>query len=505
MSSNSQKVDNTPNAGRLISALRDTGYDNLSAISDIVDNAVDAEAKKIWVDIEPLQDDFVVSVSDDGYGMDYDTLDQAMKLGSLTDRTIDSDLGKYGMGLVTASLSVGKNLMVITSNGESHLTSVQDVDEIVATNSFEKTIGESSKEEIEIFNKLTRNAKSGTVVLISKCDRMQNPNINQFSKQITKSLAQTYRVFLQSNLEMYVRGDKVRVYDPLWLDKGAELFSDETFEVANGDEIENIRVRIVAIPKPASSQEGDLNGVNQVNQGFYLLRNNREVAAGETLGVFTKHNRANRFRAEIYFSGNIDELMGINFTKKSIRPKQQVMDKLKEITLPQFRSLLRKFERDNPVTEDDSQEHEKSAKYINQKAKLLIKPKPEIEHRAPKTNAGIAHSKGDGSRTRTPLNSRESLAEKVNCRFELRKMDAGGNFFIADQIGKTTVITYNVDHPFYKSLVSENQDRPEVIAALDYLTYSLASAQLIMTANEHYEIFESYMSIFSSNLRTLTN
>lgn len=505
MSSNLKKVDNTPNAGKLISALRDTGYDNLSSISDILDNAVDAEAKNVWIDIDPLGDDFVVSISDDGYGMDYDTLDQAMKLGSLTERTIDSDLGKYGMGLVTASLSIGKRLTVISSNGNGHLTSIQDVDDIVETNSFGKTIGESSDEEIEIFKKLTRNAESGTVVLVSKCDRMQNPNINQFSKQITKDVAQTFRVFLASKLNVFVRGDKVRAYDPLWLDKGAELFSDETFDVASGDDTESIRVRIVALPKPSSSQEGELGGVNQANQGFYLLRNNREVAGGETLGVFTKHNRANRFRAEIYFSGNIDNLMGINFTKKSIRPKQQVMDKLKEITLPQFRSILRKFERDNPVTEDDSQEHDKSAKFINQKAKLLIKPKPEVEQRAPKTNAGIAHSQGDGSSKRSPLTSRESLSQKVNCRFELRKMDAGGNFFIADQIGKTTVITYNVDHPFYKSLVSENLDRPEIIAALDYLTYSLASAQLIMTAKEHYEIFESYMSIFSSNLRTLTN
>lgn len=505
MSSNVKKVDNTPNAGKLISALRDTGYDNLSSISDILDNAVDAEAKNVWIDIDPLGDDFVVSVSDDGYGMDFDTLDQAMKLGSLTERTIDSDLGKYGMGLVTASLSIGKRLTVITSDGNSHLTSIQDVDDIVEANSFEKTIGESSKEEIEIFKKLTRNADSGTVVLISKCDRMQNPNINQFSKQITKSLAQIFRIFLASNLNIFVRGDKVRAYDPLWLDKGAELFSDDMFEVKNGDETESIRVRIVALPKSSSSQEAELNGINQANQGFYLLRNNREVAAGEMLGLVAKHNRANRFRAEIYFSGNIDDQMGINFTKKRIRPQQQIMDKLKEITLPQFRSILRKFERDNPVSEDDSQEHDKSAKFINQKAKLLIKPKPEIEQRAPKTNAGIAHSKGDGNGKRNPLTSRESLAEKVNCRFELRKMDTGGNFFIADQIGKTTVITYNVDHPFYKSLISENLDRPEIIAALDYLTYSLASAQIIMTAKEHYDIFESYMSIFSSNLRTLAN
>ena len=95
------------------------------------------------------------------------------------------------------------------------------------------------------------------------------------------------------------------------------------------------------------------------------------------------------------------------------------------------------------------------------------------------------------------------LSEKVNCKFELRHMEAGGNFFEIDQVGKTTLVTYNIDHPFYQTLFAENKDRPEVIAALDFLSYSLASAKLIMAREDNDDIFVNFFSIFSSNLRTL--
>ena len=97
---------NDPNAGRLIESLRYLGYGNYEAIADLVDNAVDAEAQHISVRVQQRNNQPLISIADDGAGMTCEVLDQAMRLGSLTTRDLNSDLGKFGMGLVTASLSI---------------------------------------------------------------------------------------------------------------------------------------------------------------------------------------------------------------------------------------------------------------------------------------------------------------------------------------------------------------------------------------------------------------
>ncbi len=501
--SNEQYTENAPNAGKLMQALRSTGYDNYSAIADIVDNAFDAEASNVWVDVVPGEDDYIISIADDGFGMDNDTLTEAIKLGSRTERDEASDLGKFGMGLITASISIGKRLEVITLQSGIYLTAVQDLDVIAKTNKFNKEQRNSTNEEIELFKKLTRNSHSGTLVLISKIDRIQNTNLNQYCNSLTNNLGQIFRIFISSGKSISIRGEKIRAIDPLMLDMdGTEEFSDETFEIKNGTQIESIRIRIVMLPK-LTMQESDKLGINQVNQGFYLMRNNREIAAGEHLGVFTKHNNLNRFRAELYFSGSLDNAMNATFTKKGIKPQQNILDKIKVIAWPQLNSIKKRFAKDNPKVEEGDIEHERSAKIINSKSKLLLKPKPLIEIRNPRINTGTHTAKHDPTKSRIPKTAREVLSEKVNCRFELRHMDATSDFFQVDQIGKTTVVTYNIDHPFYQTMFSENQENPEVIESLDFLTYSLASAKLISASEDNEQMFRTFFTIFSTNLRTL--
>src|SRR4249920_975412 len=108
---------NDPNPGRLIESLRYLGYGNYEAIADLVDNSIDADAHIINIHIQQREGQIQILIADNGTGMDLSTLDQAMKLGSLTARDMNSDLGKFGMGLVTASLSIAKRCHVITRAG----------------------------------------------------------------------------------------------------------------------------------------------------------------------------------------------------------------------------------------------------------------------------------------------------------------------------------------------------------------------------------------------------
>jgi len=85
----------------------------------------------------------------------------------------------------------------------------------------------------------------------------------------------------------------------------------------------------------------------------------------------------------------------------------------------------------------------------------------------------------------------------------IRDMSSTGPLFETDQIGKKIQITYNVEHPFYKEAFIENKDNQEIINVINYLVYSLASANLISAREDNEALIDSYMTIFSANLRTL--
>lgn len=500
------KIDNTPNAGRLIEALRNTGYDNYSAIADLIDNSFDADASDVWVNISATkEEDFCFIISDNGAGMDYQTLDQAMRLGSKTERNIESDLGKFGMGLITASLSIARKLTVITKNNNEYFTSIQDLDEIIKKDRFEKELRVATSKEEIMFDRETRKASSGTVLILEKCDLIQNKNISQLNNKLIKDLSQIFRYFIKSGKNIYIRNNKINLYDPLMMDnKSTEVYSDESFSVENNGVSENVRVKIVLLPQ-VSEQNDRIEGLNIANQGFYILRNNREVAAGETLGIFTKHNDYNRMRVEISFPGSLDELMGVNFMKKNLKPKQQILDKISQITYPQIVSIRKRVLKERPKVDNDEVDHEKASKVILEKSKLLIRPKINIEKRTHLENHPGSILPIGTDAIRTPKLSREVLADKLNCKFLLAPMGPNNYFFDVDQIGRTTQITYNIDHSYYENFILKNKENQDVINAIDFFVYSLASAKQISSNEDNSAMFDNFFTIFSSNLRTLIN
>lgn len=93
----SERVLNTPNASKLISSLRSTGYNDSTAIEDIIDNSIDAGAEIIRIFWDSPENERRIIITDNGDGMDFDTLDQALKLGSISDKNPELHLGKYGM------------------------------------------------------------------------------------------------------------------------------------------------------------------------------------------------------------------------------------------------------------------------------------------------------------------------------------------------------------------------------------------------------------------------
>src|SRR5438094_4933178 len=149
----SRVLEKQPHARRTIEALRELGYDSYASILDIIDNCIDAHAVKIDIEIGEQKGDILITIDDDGTGMDEATLSEALRLGSDTEREA-GDLGKFGMGLVTASIGLSQRIEVLTKESDGPLLfGGFDLEQIPAENRFVKWVGPARKEQSVSFSR----------------------------------------------------------------------------------------------------------------------------------------------------------------------------------------------------------------------------------------------------------------------------------------------------------------------------------------------------------------
>ncbi|MCX6832117.1 MAG: hypothetical protein NT028_08295, partial [candidate division Zixibacteria bacterium] len=419
-----------------------------------------------------------------------------------------SDLGKFGMGLVTAGLSIARRTTVVTKQGDKYLTAIADVDEVVRSNRFDKYLNEASQQERDLLDNVLQDSESGTIVMLDKCDGLKNQNTTQFASILRRHLGRVHRYFLRAEKKMTVNAEKIDVLDPLELDGPDTVqFSDEVYPIIikgfDGERVENVRARIVLIPETPASGERDI-ALALKNQGFSILRNQREILHAETLDAFTKHNDFNRMRGEVFLTGDLDQVVGIDFTKRSIVFEQSFKDQLLKHLKPQCstikaRERARQSIKENPEVDDLHREAQKS---IDQKAKLLVTPKTEIERRGPRN--GISKDKTEPKEK--TLRSRFRLVQPADahrCKFEYAKLGPNGQIYECEMIGRTIVIQWNVQHPFYQRFILDQRSDGRLVTAIDFLVYSMASAELTVSSDDNLDVLSALKSIISSNMRTL--
>jgi len=475
--------ENNPNAALLITALRSLGYNNISAINDIIDNAVDAHATNIHLDIsldDPTND--LIRITDNGDGMDEHTLDQALRLGSNTNHDISSDLGKFGMGLSTASISIAKRLVVLTKTQESDtvLAATQDIDAITTTNAFVKTQGAADLEQQAVFHKLLPKGH-GTIIFLNKCDRITNRK--SLANKLAKEISRVFREHLNSSISIYVNKEQLVPTDIFFQHEGGTIYSDETYPVTvtkNGKAYtDTIRVRLGILPDYGQKGNQD-RGINATNQGFYVIRNNREIQKGATLGLFTRHPSFNRFRAEIYFSAELDEALGVNFQKNGVNLTQAVFDKLHQNIEPQLRTIRKRCAKS--VTQASTVDtHKESTRQITKKSALLDTPAPN----------GLPRYSSSLSPNQPPV------------EFGTYNGGKGDDIYEAEMQGKTVHVNWNRSHPFYEQIVQASQENKDVAIGLDLLVYSMAIAELKLSNPETLDLIAEFKTQFSFSLNTL--
>ena len=511
--------ENYPNAAKLMQSLRHLDYDNISAINDLIDNSIDAGATSIWIDILPGKKGEIagIAIVDNGSGMDHATLDQALKLGSETGRNAAFDLGLYGMGLITASISMGRRLEIITKTASGEvLIGIQDVDEIIEKDAFVKSIeplnpvkqAETARMIAEKFAdagiKLPKGQTpaSFTIVTISKIDRPQKLRATSLADDVQRWVAQVFRRFIQSKkFDFYVDGKKVAAIDPI-RDYEPTILTEENIKLEQGD----INVVVVEL-KDYGSEINKAKGINITNQGFYVMRNNREISCGETLGLFTKHNDFNTLRIELSYPATLDPELNANFSKQRIRLSQDLRDKVSHICNPFIRQVRVNAKKRQEANRDTKEDFTNVEKYITQKLHLLKNPKVEIEKRDAAKNKSKQKDHDMFEHSRLDITKRQHIKlDALKVKFIAVHNTNKAPLWEADQERDVVIVKWNCDHPFYQRVVAPYAETPEVFNPIAYLIYCFAAAELIAKeGSDSQEMLDNIRYDVGRNLAVLLN
>lgn len=351
-----------PGAKRLVESLRNMGYDCATAIADIVDNSISADASEIYIDIIPKQDarlntlpkqDFhpaAIIIADNGKGMDRDELHEAMRFGTFQKHPL-SDLGKYGLGLKTASLSQCR-VLTVTSKAKS-ASGIRprrhcmrwDIDHVYETNEWELLVPE--EDELNTWEKETLNhevsGENGTVVIWTNLDgalsllssniiREREKLLAHLIEEVGSHLKMIFHRFMQGSvtgrrkLNIYLCGEPLVPWDPFCRDEKTEELDILHLKVisteADGSKLEEtVTVSPFVLPRQDefSSDSAWTNASGQKNwnqlQGFYFYRNNRLLQAGGWNRLRTPDEHTKLLRVAVDFPGELDRTFAINITK----------------------------------------------------------------------------------------------------------------------------------------------------------------------------------------------
>ena len=512
-------VPNEPNAAILIDALQNIGYDNISAITDIVDNSIDAGASKIEIKLEKDKENLKIMIIDNGKGMTKEILNQALKLGSDTLHDGISDLGKFGMGLSTAGLALANKTTVFTRNADENIVykSMTDVNIIKKENAFVKLLCEADELETIQFNNIV-NYESGTIVILENCIGIKQNEFSTLKGKIIKNLSRIFRKFMDRT-EFWVNDTKIEPDDPLRLgyeEFSGTLISEDDYDVKwkdiDGTEKQGtIHIKIASLPECPRAVANKI-GMNMKNQGFSVLRNNREILFGflpDWEGI-VRHNDLNRFRGEMSFSSDMDFAMGVNFRKNGIDMVDSIDNALRVQISPQIKTVRKKYETATETSDEEKEEHTLAQKIINKMSNTLTLPKVKKEVRD--TNETREEEKNEEQKETDDNKKNERIrrpikTENINAvaEFELKHMGETGNIFGTSQVGKKIIISWNIDHVFYKKFIAENVANENVVRFADFLIYTLASAQIQYMADDEEKliIMDNIISTMSANIRNL--
>ncbi|WP_161605911.1 ATP-binding protein [Haloferax mucosum] len=505
--------------------------DTTDAINEFIDNSFDANADNIWITVQKNdRGGLTLIVEDDGEGIQPDDLVEVLKFGGKVDRDRETT-GKFGFGLPSSAFCQADRTEIYSKvEGQPFYFNRLDVDELGRMDDVLIPDEQQRQPPSKDFDfHLDEQTESGTIILIPHLRSPDRKRPDSLVEYIENNVSQVQREILADGREIYLNDELVQVHDPtIRIDNSEEVnllgeksenwgdpFVFEFPEVEHkGSEPPKVTVELFKLPIDEIIRRNaeDKLEIGQQKQGFYIVRENREIGSALSLSLFTKHNDLNYFRARIHFPSELDHLFGVQTNKSRFSLDNELRSQLEEALAPQFRQL-----RDTISSERQSAITRYREKNVGQ---------TQAEKTASNRNSVLPRSSydPDESEVQEQIDEAERQLEKLSDRDDLTdeqksqledeltqiidgdqffkiniEPPRSGNFYDVMWFGKEIRVLINPNHLFYEKFYKHldngidgsdpELDATDVKKYVDLLLMSMAKAEDVSYQNERIKKF----------------
>lgn len=509
-----------PDPARVMEGLRDTGYDFNMAMADLVDNSIAANATVIKVYVNPLPNsDLKIYIADNGCGMTLEGLKNAMRYGS-NRRSEASSLGKFGLGLKTASTAFCRSLSLLSRGADGAYNKVcWDLDEICKINKWKLLQPATTDDEKELLDDVAEGG-TGTLVIWEKIDRLlkdyqregaKKNALNKLLENLKFHLSMVYQRFLdpqyaESPIKMYLNGKLIEPWDPFCLSESDTTRSGHQkikTELPDGSKAEFMLNAYVLPRKENFSSPKAYNDarINNDMQGFYIYRENRLLHYGDWSDIRRKDPHFSLARVELSFDHKLDEAFNVDIKKSRIHINEDIADYLEKEFLPatirmseeRYRKLQKKA-----IQQAGGNVHDAAGITIEENASSLQGSKTQIIDEK-KNEVKVKNSVAEFTTTIKILPPVDSKQHRV---VPVDTID-GNLLWEPTLVDGDHAVSINRNHDFYLKVYGPNLENPSLIQGLDSLLWGLAEAELSTYNEETREQYEEMRNQVSRILKKL--
>lgn len=338
-------IDCPPFAPVLMESTRAIGYSMESAVADVIDNSIAAKANNIWIFYNCAPKPYI-AICDDGVGMDNEQITEAMRYGtaSPSDERRADDLGRYGLGMKTASLSQCRSLSVVSKQKDKIVGRRWDLDHIINTQkwSLEQLDNSEINELMNIEN--LKQLDHGTIVVWQNLDKVKSGSVTiekaleEKMQEVKKHLELVFHRYLSGDgvkkLKIYMNGLSLIAFDPFFVSKSSVVMDDEKIEIPGREG--KVIIRPYALPHPSNLSKGELekyggkDGLRNL-QGFYIYRNKRLITWGTWFKLIRMDEFTKLTRVRVDIPNSLDDLWTLDIKKSTAYPPEIVKTRLKQL------------------------------------------------------------------------------------------------------------------------------------------------------------------------------